>query len=158
MRSVHLGMNVLTLPKIPRSVKRGTMVRKVCALLVHQDTGVKTPLQHLFLVGWATLHLQKVLIVSHVQVVHFVHWISWKYLYLAQRGRTRMKLAVHHVEFVLQGFLALTQYHCLSIAVKVTTHWKVMWYVYHALLATTVQILPCFHKLVWWDLTLLELL
>lgn len=150
-------MNVLILPKILRSVEQATIVRKVCALVVHQDTGVKTPLQHLVLVGWATLHLQKVLIVSPVRVVHFVHWISWKDLYLAQRGHTRMKLAVYHVEFVLQGFLALTQYLCQSLAVKVTTHWKVMWYVYHALLATTVQILPFFHKLVWWDLTLLEL-
>ena len=76
VKSVHLGLNVLTLPKIPWSVEQGSMVGEVYALLVHQVTSVKTPLQHLFLVGWAILHLQKVLIVFPVQVDHFVHWIS----------------------------------------------------------------------------------
>ena len=122
MRSVHLGLNVLTLPKSPRSVEQGIIVRKVYVLRVHQDIDVKTPLQHLFLVGWATLHLQKVLIVFPVQVVHFVHWISWKDLYLAQWGHTQMKLAVHHVQFVQQDFLVMTRCLCLSLAVKVTIH------------------------------------
>ena len=122
MRSVHLGLDVLILPKPPRSVEQDSMDRKVYALLVHQDTGVKTPLQHLLPVGWATLHLQKVLIVFPVQVVQFVHWISLKDLYHAQWEHTQMKLAVRCVQFVQQDFLALTQYLCLSLAVKVTTH------------------------------------
>ena len=156
MRNVHLGLNVLTLLKILGSVEREAMVREVYALRVHQVTGVKMPIQHLFLVGWATLHLLKALIVLLVQVVHFVHWMSWKHLYLAQQGPILMKLEVHCVEFVHQDFLALTHHLCLSLVVKVITLWKVMWYVHLALLGTIVQILRYFRKFVLMALTLLE--